>query len=91
MVEFQSLNFEICLILVMLGVCRDNAWQSLFCLGIVLRPTGAKVSRLAEFQAVEAEICLILVVPGVCWEFAGTRHGKVFLRGLCIMLRAIEA
>ena len=68
------------MILVMPGVCRDNAWQSFFCLGIVFRPTGAKVSRLGEFQAVEAEICLILVVPGVCrdnsWQsiFEGVVH-----------------
>ena len=41
-----------------------------FCLGIVLRPTGAKVSRLAEFQSVKAEICLILVVLGVFRENA---------------------
>ena len=85
MVEFQSSKAEICLILVMPGVCRDNARQSFFCLGIVFRPTGAKVSRLAEFQAVEAEICLILVVPGVCREFAGSLPGhcmaKFFLVG----------
>ena len=31
------------------------------------------------------------MVPGVCREFAGTIHSKVFLRGLCIMLRAIGA
>ena len=57
----------------------------------MLRAIGAQVSSLVEFQSLKAEICLILVVPGVCREFAGTIHIKLFLRVLCIMLRAIGA
>ena len=57
-----------------------------FRLGMVLRPTGAKVSRLAEFQSVKAEICLILVVPEVCRDNAWQR---IFC-GLGIMFRPLE-